>query len=479
MQTILEQDRDRIEEILRRALEEAGRFLAGVESMPAGGLPPESRAALDLPGEGWGALRALECFQLRYTPFLSGSAGPRYFGFVTGGTTPAALAGDWLVSAYDQNALGSDESIAPQIELETLALLRQLFGLPDDFGGTFVSGATMANFVGLALGRQWVGREQGLDFARQGLWGAEPLRVLSATPHSSIYKALAMLGMGRDALVCPASLPGREAVDVVALEGLLQAQAGRACIVVANAGTVNTVDFDDLAAIAELRGRYPFWLHVDAAFGGFAACSPLYHELVRGLELADSLTIDAHKWLNVPYDAAMQFTRRQDLQAEVFQNSAAYLGQTVSSSSFVHLTPENSRRLRAMPSWFTLLAYGRQGYAEIVERCCQLAGWLGEQIASSADFELLAPVRLNGVCFSLAAEIRSPAALQKYQKALQRSGAVFLTPTIYQGIPALRASITNWRTAPADLELAWAAMRELAGEVRVDEPRPGSESRQI
>lgn len=320
--------------------------------------------------------------------------------------------------------MGSDESIAPQIELETIALLRQLFKLPDEYGGSFVTGATMSNFVGLALGRQWIGNQRGINLAKKGLWGIAPINVFSGTPHSSVYKALSMLGMGRDAMTIVSCLPDREAINIAALEDQLKNQKGQPCIVVANAGTVNTVDFDDLTAIAELRTRYKFWMHVDAAFGGFAACSPKYHTLVQGLEFADSITIDAHKWLNVPYDAALQFTRHQELQAEVFQNAAAYLGQKTSSGNFVHLTPENSRRLRAMPSWFSLMAYGKQGYAEIVERNCQMAQWLGKQIDASDAFELLSPVRLNGVCFTFATEKNkiSVDVVKKYLKSLQKKG---------------------------------------------------------
>jgi glutamate/tyrosine decarboxylase-like PLP-dependent enzyme len=322
----------------------------------------------------------------------------------------------------------------------------------------------MSNFVGLASGRQWVGHQTGIDFAEKGLWGIEPIKVFSGMPHSSVYKALSMLGMGRNAMTTVQCLPDREAINVRILEAYLKNQNGQPCIVVANAGTVNTVDFDDLIAIAALHTQYKFWLHVDAAFGGFAACSPKYHSLVQGMEFADSITIDAHKWLNVPYDAAMQFTRHQELQAEVFQNAAVYLNQTASSSNYVHLTPENSRRLRAMPSWFSLMAYGKQGYAEIVERNCQSAQWLGHQIHASKAFKLLAPVRLNGVCFTIVTgkEKVSIEIVKKYLKNLQKNGAVFLTPTVYKEIPAIRVSITNWRTTQDDVKFAWEAMLQEA-----------------
>jgi glutamate/tyrosine decarboxylase-like PLP-dependent enzyme len=307
MHKFLSEDQDQIEELLHSVVIEANRFLSELDTLPVGTVSPTTIDPVGISSEGIGALKTLEIFKERYGLWMSGSVGPRYFGFVTGGVTPAALAGDWLVSVYDQNNLGSDESIAPQIELDTISLLRQLFGLPNAYTGSFVTGATMSNFVGLALGRQWIGHQHEIDFAEKGLWDAEPISVFSGTPHSSVYKASSMLGMGRDAITPVPCLPDREAIDLAALENLLRRQNGQPCIVVANAGTVNTVDFDDLAAIAKLKKRYKFWLHIDAAFGGFAACSPKYRSLVAGIELADSITIDAHKWLNVPYDSVGRF----------------------------------------------------------------------------------------------------------------------------------------------------------------------------
>jgi glutamate/tyrosine decarboxylase-like PLP-dependent enzyme len=243
-------------------------------------------------------------------------------------------------------------------------------------------------------------------------------------------------------------LPGREAVDVPRLAEALDALAGTPAIVVANAGTVNTVDFDDLRAIAALKGRYPFWLHVDGAFGAFAALSPEHAHLVDGLAAADSVCVDLHKWLNVPYDAAVQFTRRRDLQVQVFKNSAAYLGTLTDDPNFMHLTPETSRRLRAMAAWFTLTAYGQKGHREIVERNIALAHRLGERLDASGLVRLLAPVRLNVVCFTLP----DPGQVHELARLIANSGETFLTPTVYNGQPALRAAFSNWRTTEADLD---------------------------
>jgi glutamate/tyrosine decarboxylase-like PLP-dependent enzyme len=424
----------------------AEHALAGLEARPVDPVPTGVRPA-GLPRHGVGARKALEEFAQRWEPGFSGSAGPRYLGFVTGGATPASIAGDWLTSVYDQNGSGGDHSSAEELERETVGWLGQLFGLGADHTGTFVTGATMSNFVGLSIAREWLGEQQGVSVAQAGVGALGPVHVLSGTPHSSIYKGLSMLGVGRDSVRLVPTLPNREAVDVTQLEKSLAALGGRPAIVVANAGTVNTVDFDDLRAIAALRERYPFWLHVDGAFGAFAALSPEHEHLVNGLAEADSVCVDLHKWLNVPYDAAVQFTRRRDLQVQVFQNSAAYLGTPTDNPGFVHLTPENSRRLRAMTAWFTLTAYGRDGHREIVERNVTLAQGLGERLAESEHVHLLAPVRLNVVCFT----IRQPERVHELAGLIAQSGETFLTPTVYNGQKALRAAFSNWRTTENDV----------------------------
>lgn len=460
MDSNLELDLKSVEEILSKVLNEATNFLHNLDTRPVSVLPPQTVVS-SLPTKGLGAEKTLEEFNKKYATGIIASSGPRYFGFVTGGATPAAIAGDWLVSVFDQNVTRAEDSSAPYIERETIKFLRELFNLSDSHFGTFVTGATISNFVGLALARQWAAHHMGVDTAQDGLYALSGLKVFSASPHSSIFKALSMLGMGRSSVQRVPSLENREAVDLVELRKALSCSNNQPCIVVANAGTVDTVDFDNLKGIIQLKQEFNFWLHVDAAFGGFAACSPKYSYLVEGLDAADSITIDAHKWLNVPYDSAMQFTQHKEIQIEVFQNNAAYLGSLSDNPDFVHLTPENSRRLRALPAWFSLMAYGKQGYQEIVERNCELAQLLGEKIKSCNNFKLLSPVRLNVACFTLVVDIEiSSELINKFLAALRDTGEVFLSATVYKGVPAIRAALTNWRTERTDIDIAWEALLE-------------------
>jgi glutamate/tyrosine decarboxylase-like PLP-dependent enzyme len=274
-----------------------------------------------------------------------------------------------------------------------------------------------------------------------------------------------MLGLGRKSMVVINTIPDREAIDVAKLEEELK-KSTDPVIVVANSGTVNTVDFDDLTAIGKLKSKYNFWLHVDAAFGGFAACSEKYSHHLEGINYADSITIDAHKWLNVPYDAAMQFTRHKDIQLRVFQNSAVYLGDAAKSPDYFHYTPENSRRFRALPSWFTLYAYGKEGYREIVERNCNVAHHFGALIKSSNDFKLLAPVRMNVVCFTLRNEDTSLETIKNFLDAVRDDGRVFFTPTVYKGTPAIRAAISNWLTEQQDVEVAFEVINNVIHQLK-------------
>lgn len=453
----LANDYDNIVPLLQQTIDIASQYYARQRDLPPS-LHIQAIPETHLPEVGIGAAGVLDLFKNEYAQKMANSAGPRYFGFVTGGSTPASVAGDWLVSVYDQVMSGNTDSVAHALERQTINFLLQLFKLGEQFKGTFVTGATMSNFVALATARQWLGEQLGVDASEEGV-GNIPIRILSASPHSSIFKSMSMLGVGRKAWVKVPTLPDREAIDVVQLEQQLKTYE-QPVIVVANAGTVNTVDFDDLEAIASLKKKYNFWLHVDAAFGGFAAVSPTYEHYVRGMEKADTVTIDAHKWMNVPYDAAMIFTRHRDLQVKVFQNSAAYLGNPSGTPDSMHLTPENSRRFRALPAWFTLMAYGREGYREIVERNCQTAQTLGQLITNSTEFRLLSPVRMNVVCFTIEHDL-SLDGIRHFLEEIRDDGQVFFTQTLYQGIPAIRAAISNWQTKPDDIEYAFGVLKKI------------------
>ena len=461
MDPVLGADRSDLPRLLDATREYAVKVLSGLDERPVAAPPGRKPTPRPLPAKGRGGQGALAWFAERWEPAFSGSAGPRYLGFVTGGATPAAIAGDWLTGAFDQNAVSGGDSAAVDLELETIGWLRELFGLGDRHHGAFVTGATMSNFTGLAIAREWLGERQGIEVGRVGAGALGPVEVLSGSPHSSVFKAMSMLGLGRDRLRTVPTLDGREAVDVQRLAADLEELDGRPAIVVANAGTVNTVDFDDLRAIAELRERYPFWLHVDGAFGAFAALSGAHAHLLDGLAEADSICVDLHKWLNVPYDSAVQFTRRRDLQTAVFHNTAAYLGTPGDEPDLVHLTPESSRRLRALAAWFSLAAYGREGYSEIVERAIGCASGLRDRILGSAELRLLAPVRLNVVCFTLARD-PSPDRVASFVRSVAASGEAFVTPTVYEGVPGVRAAFSNWRTGPPDVARIFAALSAAA-----------------
>lgn len=467
MEKHLQQDLVRMDQLLQAALQEGLSFLNALEQLPTTVSPVEPGVA-KLPHLGEGGVSALAEFKQRFRDLMVAAAGPRYWGFVTGGTTPAAIMGDILATIFDQNTqtFSGQGDISGVVERETVHLLLDLFGLPDNFLGGFVTGATMSNFTCLGVARQWLGAQHGLDIAKNGISTTFP--ILSAVPHSSAIKALAMLGLGSVNLQKVNTIAAdREAIDLQDLERKIQNLNGQPFILITSGGTVNTVDFDDMQGIAGLKEKYDFWWHVDAAFGGFAVLSPEYQQLLGGWEQADSITIDGHKWLNVPYESAFFFIKdtHRYLQVATYQNSnAPYLGDPLEHFNYLNFLPENSRRLKALPAWFTLKAYGKAGYREIVERNVRLARQLGILIDDSEDFSLLAPVRLNTVCFSLD-EAYDPAQVHLFLKKLNERGKVFMTPTVFNGRPGIRAALVNWRTTAADVQLAWEEMEATLAEL--------------
>lgn len=434
-------------QLLEQALETSCAFLRSLESRPAACAAAPHPPAGGLPQTGRGAAGALDLFRRQIMPYLSASAGPRYWGFVTGGASPAALVGDWLAAATDQNLSVAGDSIAPAVELQVLDWLRQLFELPETFGGSLTSGATSANLLGLLCGRQFAGRAQGIDVAAEGLAAAD-IAVFSACPHASSLKGLAMAGLGRNRVIPVACEPGCERMDVADLALRLAVSNSPGKIVLASAGTVTGTDFDDLVAVAALCRARGAWLHVDAAFGLFAGLLDDRRHWLRGIELADSITSDAHKWLNVPYDSGIFLTRHVSLLEEVLGVPSPYLPAGGPLPHFMNRGVENSRRFRALPLWFALQAYGRVGVTRVVEENCrqaaQLAGWLD----ASPDYRLLASCKLNVVVFRPERHADTGAWLER----LNGTGLVFMTPGNWCGEAAVRAAFSNWSTSEADVE---------------------------
>jgi glutamate/tyrosine decarboxylase-like PLP-dependent enzyme len=455
---------------LELALDEARRYLGNLDGLvqPPGALEALRGVGGSLPDEGEGSLAAVrELAELSHAAATRAS-GPRFFHFVTGGTTPAALAADWLASVADQNAgMWESSPLAARLETVSLAWLRELFGLPAEWGGVLTTGATMANFTALAAARRWWGERHGVDVDDAGLAGLPPVPVLSSGYiHSSALKALAMLGIGRGS-VRTLSRDRYGRLDLAALEAALD---GAPAIVVANAGEVNAGDFDPIEAMADLAEERGAWLHVDGAFGLFARVTPEAAGLAAGIERADSVISDGHKWLNVPYDCGFAFVRDPSLLARAFSLDAAYLPPAGDERpNYGFMGPESSRRARTLAVWATLRAYGRKGYRAMVERHLALAKRLAAAVEEAPELELLAEARLNIVCFRYrppgVAEEELDDLNRRLGKAVLEDGRVFFGTTVYGGNVAFRPAIVNWRTTEADVDLIVEVVRELGAEL--------------
>jgi glutamate/tyrosine decarboxylase-like PLP-dependent enzyme len=381
----------------------------------------------------------------------------RYFGFVIGGALPAALAADWLTSVWDQNAglyaCGPSASVVEQVTREWIV---ELLGLPADSSIGFVTGTQMAHVTGLAAARFHVLDEVGWDVGRDGLQGAPRVRVLAgAKRHVSLDRALRLLGLGAPTIV-DADDQGRMRID--ALERAVADGEGPT-IVCAQAGEVNTGAFDSLDEIADACERENAWLHVDGAFGIWAAVSPDLRHLVAGLERADSWTTDGHKWLNVPYDSGIVLCAHPESHRKAMTVEAAYLIQDEGERGVrdeVDWVPEFSRRARGFAVYAALRALGRTGLRELVERCCAQARRFAGQIAELPGVTVLNDVVLNQVLFCFEDDERTDAALA----AVQASGDVWLSGTTWAGRRAIRVSVSNWQTGDEDTDLAVEAFRQ-------------------
>jgi len=386
------------------------------------------------------------------SPATIGIAGPRFFGFVIGGALPATVAANWLATAWDQNT-GLHAVTPATAELERISLrwLVELFGLPAGTGGAFVTGATVANFTALAAARHAVLERAGWDVEANGLFGAPPITVVvGEEAHPTLTKSLGLLGLGRTRVVTvPVDAQGRMRADA------LPRLSGPA-IVCAQAGNVNTGAFDPLAEIVAWARKGGAWVHVDGAFGLWAALSPARAGLLAGVTDADSWATDAHKWLNVPYDCGLAFVREPEALRAAMAIRAAYLpvGERRDPSDY---TPELSRRGRGVEVWSAMRTLGRAGLREMIERNCRQATRFAVGFAA-AGFEILNEVVLNQVLVSFG----TPDQTERVIAAVQEDGTCWCGGTHWQGRTAMRISVCSWATTDADVEKSLAAMLRVA-----------------
>jgi glutamate/tyrosine decarboxylase-like PLP-dependent enzyme len=450
---------------LRALLEDASRrAIRFLERLPARPVRPEPAAVrglgrLDVPLSTTGARPSdvLALLDEVVGPATMASAGPRFFGFVIGGALPAALAANWLASAWDQNC-GLYEPTPGVAHLEEVALrwLTGMFGFPAGTVGGFVSGATVANFTALAAARHAVLARAGWSVEANGLFGAPPIQVVvGEEAHPTLLKSLGLLGFGRQRVV-------RVPVDA---QGRMRAEAlpplDERTVVCVQAGNVNTGAIDPIAEIQPRAKDAGAWLHVDGAFGLWAKASPALAPLAAGIELADSWATDAHKWLNVPYDSGLAFSRDPIALPAAMAITAEYLPKTTEHRNPSDFTPELSRRARGVEVWAALASLGSGGVAELVERNCAQARRFADRLRS-AGFAILNDVVLNQVLVSFG----SAAVTQAVIRALQEDGTCWCGGTVWQGQTAMRISVSSWATTDEDVEVSVEAMIRVARALR-------------
>lgn len=387
------------------------------------------------------------------SPATMAMAGRRFFGWVIGGSLPATVAANWLATAWDQNAAGFQPSPATAaFENTALRWILEAVDLPRDCAVGFVTGATMANFTCLAAARQVVLRKAGWDVEANGLFGAPPITVVVGEEvHVSVLKALGLLGLGRNRVLrVPVDGQGRMRVDH------FPKLAGPA-IVCLQAGNVNSGAFDPVAKLIPMARGAGAWVHIDGAFGLWAAAAPVRKHLAAGIDQADSWATDAHKWLNVPYDSGLAIVRNGQALKAAMAVTAAYLSESAERKPNDY-TPELSRRARGVDAWAALKSLGRSGLADMIERCCRHA----ERFAAglrAAGFEVLNDVVLNQVLVSFG----DPEKTRRAIAALQADGTCFCGGTEWQGRTAMRISVSSWATTEADVDRSVQAMVRAAG----------------
>ncbi|MBV6418341.1 MAG: hypothetical protein CMLOHMNK_03159 [Steroidobacteraceae bacterium] len=390
-------------------------------------------------------------------PATMAMAGPRFFGFVIGGSLPVTVASNWLATAWDQNA-GLAAATPGVSRLEEIALrwLKEIFGLPATTQGAFVTGATMANFTALAAARHGVLAQAGWSVEADGLFGAPPITVIVGEEvHPTLLKSLGLLGLGRRRITrVPVDTHGRMRAD------RLPRIAGPT-ILCAQAGNVNTGAFDPLRELCAAAQEAGAWCHVDGAFGLWARASKPLAALAEGIELADSWATDAHKWLNVPYDSGLAFVREPGILPASMAISAEYLPQGDGARNPSDFTPELSRRARGVDVWAALASLGREGLAEMFERNCRGAKRFAAGLAA-AGYEILNDVVLNQVLVSFG----DAALTERIVQAIQVDGTCWCGRTVWQGHTAMRISVCSWATTDEDVEASLTAILRVAATAR-------------
>ena len=443
--------------LLEQAWKRCAHYLQQLENRPVAARPAavEALRRLDqpLPREGHAPASTLELLDELVSPATMAMAGPRFFGFVIGGTLPAALAANWLAATWDQNAafFGPTPGVA-RLEQVALRWLTELFDLPADTGGGFVTGATVANFTALAAARHAVLARAGWNVEADGLFGAPAITVIvGEEAHPSLLKALGMLGLGRARIVrVPVDDQGRMRADALPS---ITAPA----ILCLQAGNVNTGASDPLAPLIAAGRRQGAWVHVDGAFGLWAKVSPQHRALIEGVENADSWATDAHKWLNVPYDSGVALVRDAQALSAAMAVTADYLPAAGAARNPCDYTPELSRRARGVEVWAALHSLGRSGIAELVQRNCALAREFAARL-TAAGYPVLNEVVLNQVLVSFGTAEQTRAVVA----ALQQEGTCWCGSTVWQGRTAMRISVSNWSTQTGDVDRSVDAMLRVA-----------------
>jgi glutamate/tyrosine decarboxylase-like PLP-dependent enzyme len=390
------------------------------------------------------------------SPAAQGNAGPRFFGWVIGGAMPVTVGANWLATAWDQNVgLWAVSPTGSAIEESALAWLLDVLDLPRESAGAFTTGATMANFTGLAAARHALLQRAGWDVEADGLFGAPPITVVvGGEAHPSVTKALGLLGFGRSRVI---SVPVDDQGRIVAKE--LPKIDGEV-LVCAQAGNVNTGASDPLREICEWAHDGGGWVHVDGAFGLWAAAAPARRQVIDGYEHADSWATDAHKWLNVPYDSGVAFVRDSSALRASMAVAATYLPEGEHREP-MHYTPELSRRARGVEVWAALKALGRSGVAEMIDRCCRHATRFAEGLRAGG-YEVLNDVVLNQVLVSFGSDEETARTIA----AIQDDGTCFCAGTVWQGRSAMRISVSSWATTEDDVERSLEAMLRCAASAR-------------